>query len=189
MSTRGGHGYGVFVRTRSTILRPSASRTDAFRPVPPMSIASVVGVDRASSGTGIIVVSSVPAIATSLQTCSMDRIAHAASTCSHALTSTHLSWIRRRTVASRGADRGTPRRPRTTTSFVWARRAEIPARHCGRGPVSPSLGANDNLPPRACCSRLAGVQLYAVATIGESNRFSLLSRSASRKVRSNKLFD
>ena len=61
------------VRTRSTILRPSASRTDAFRPVPPMSIASVVGVDRASSGTGIIVVSSVRAIATSLQTCSMDR--------------------------------------------------------------------------------------------------------------------
>ena len=43
MSTRGGHGYGVLVRTRSTILRPSASRTDALRPVPPMSIASVVG--------------------------------------------------------------------------------------------------------------------------------------------------
>ena len=43
MSTRGGHGYGVLVRTRSTIFAPSASRTDAFRPVPPMSIASVIG--------------------------------------------------------------------------------------------------------------------------------------------------
>ena len=41
--TRGQHGYGVLVRTRLTIFAPSASRTDALRPVPPMSIASVVG--------------------------------------------------------------------------------------------------------------------------------------------------
>ena len=43
MRTRGGDGYGVLVRTRLTIFLPSASSTDALRPVPPMSIASVVG--------------------------------------------------------------------------------------------------------------------------------------------------
>ena len=39
----GGHGYGVATRTRSATSLPSASSTEALRPVPPMSMASVVG--------------------------------------------------------------------------------------------------------------------------------------------------
>src|ERR1700726_4093318 len=39
--TAGGQGSGVGTRTRATSIRPAPSRTDALRPVPPMSIDKV----------------------------------------------------------------------------------------------------------------------------------------------------
>ena len=46
MSRLGGSGYGVGTRMRSVSALPFASSARAFKPLPPMSIASVIGPDR-----------------------------------------------------------------------------------------------------------------------------------------------
>src|ERR1700722_9394438 len=55
ISFSGERGYVVGIFTRSATMAPSASSTDAFRPVPPMSMAKVKGCLGSALGVGIAV--------------------------------------------------------------------------------------------------------------------------------------